>query len=335
MFDKPTLIITHSFPLSTEDYRGRFIDELLLRGGDAVPVVVLTPDPNGAGVDVIGPVTIHRFRWPHGYLAGRRIYNPFDLLVFLRMLLIFVIKATKIVNAYQIQHVFACWAIPGGLAAFFVRVFTGVPYTVWALGTDISKFKNIPILLRAIFHFATGVYANSEFLRGEMRGLTGQPIDILPTRSRLPEPVMPQNPIEVPEKMLVVAFVGRLERVKGIDIFIDIARQVKKERPDMLFVVFGDGSLKESVTAAEKEGLVRWAGQVSPGELAYYARRIDVLCITSREESMPVVVWEFRDYCRILSFNVGDVARHVPSDAIMDDEEALVQRLMKMQKNRQ
>lgn len=335
MFDKPTLIITHSFPLSADDYRGRFIDELLPRGGDAVPVIVLTPDPNGSGVDVIGPVTIHRFRWPHGYLAGRRIYNPRDLVVFLKMLLIFVIRATKIVKAYQIQYVFACWAVPGGLAALFVRVLTGVPYTVWALGTDISKFKKIPILLRMIFHFAAGVYANSEFLRGEMRHLIAQPIDILPTRSRLPEPVAPQNPIEMPEEMLAVSFVGRLERVKGIDIFIDIARQVKKERSDILFVVFGDGSLRELVMAAEKEGIVRWAGQVSPGELAYYARRIEVLCITSREESMPVVVWEFIGKCRILSFNVGDIATHLPPEAIMSDDDEFIQRLSKIGKKGQ
>lgn len=328
-FDGRTLVITHGWPLERDDYRGRFIKELLEKSEKSM-IVVLTPDPSGEGEEQCGAITIHRFHWRHGYLAGRRIYNPVDLFVFIKMLLIFVSRTTKIVKAYQIQHVFACWAIPGGLAALFVKVLTGVPYTVWALGTDINKFKKIPLLLRTIFRFADRIYANSEFLRGEMRRLTGRPIDILPTRSRLPEPMMPQNPIEMPEEMLVVSFVGRLERVKGIDRFIEMAKRVKDARSDVLFLVFGDGSLKELVTAAEKDGLVRWAGQVSPGELAYYARRIDVLCITSREESMPVVVWEFMGKCTILSFNVGDIAAYLPSEAIMSDEDEFVQRLSKI-----
>jgi len=327
MFDKPTLIITHSFPLSPDDYRGRFIQELLQHDG-TVPVVVLTPDPAGSGVDTVGSVTICRFRWPHGYLAGRRIYNPFDLVVFLKMLLIFVTEATKIVRMYQIKHVFACWVIPGGLAALLVKGLTGVPFTVWGLGTDISKFRKIPLLLRTVFHFADRVYANSESLREQMRHCTGRSVDILPTRSSLPVPVTPREPLKMPENMVVVAFVGRLERVKGIDRFLAIARRVRKERQDMLFVVFGDGSLKEQVSMAEKEGVVIWAGQVSPGELAYYAKRIDVLCITSREESMPVVVWEFMGRCAILSYDVGDIARNLPQNDIAKNEEDLTLKLL-------
>ncbi|HNT26634.1 MAG TPA: hypothetical protein PKH10_00520 [bacterium] len=52
MFEKPTLIISHSFPLSPDDYRGRFIADMLPQDG-AVPVVVLTPDPEGPGVDTM------------------------------------------------------------------------------------------------------------------------------------------------------------------------------------------------------------------------------------------------------------------------------------------
>lgn len=330
MFDKPTLIITHSFPLSLDDYRGRFIADMLPPGDGPVPVVVLTPDPEGAGVDVTGAVTIHRFYWRHGYLAGRRIYDPLDLWVFIKMLLIFVVEATKIVRAYKISRIFACWAIPGGLAALLVKVLTGVPYSVWALGTDINKFKKIPLLLRMIFRFADMVYANSEYLRGEMAEVTGRSIEILPTRSHLPEPVTPHKPLDIPDHAFVVAFVGRLEKVKGIDRFLRIARRVRKVRPDSVFIVFGDGSLGDMVDDAAREGHVLWAGRVTPGELAYYARRINVLSITSREESMPVVVWEFKGVCPILSFAVGDIASHLPPEAILKDEDEFVLLLSEM-----
>ncbi len=329
MFEKPTLIISHSFPLSPDDYRGRFIADMLPQDG-AVPVVVLTPDPEGPGVDTMGTVTIHRFHWEHGYLAGRRIYDPIDLWVFIKMLLIFVVEATKIVRAYNISRIFACWAIPGGLVALLVRMVTGVPYSVWALGTDINKFKKIPLLLRMVFRFAERVYANSEYLRGQMGDVTGRAIEILPTRSHLPEPVAPHKPLAILEHAFVVAFVGRLEKVKGIDRFLQIARRVRKVRPDSVFMVFGEGSLGDMVGDAAREGVVLWAGRVSPGELAYYARRIDVLCITSREESMPVVVWEFKGVCPILSFAVGDIAAHLPPEAILKDDDDFVLLLSEM-----
>jgi glycosyltransferase involved in cell wall biosynthesis len=333
-FDKPTLIITHSFPLSQDDYRGRFIEDLLPRDGE-VPILVLTPDPSGSVMEVRGRVMIHRFHWPHGYLAGRRIYNPVDMAVFLKMLLIFVIRATKIVRAYNIQHVFACWAIPGGLVALLVRMITGKPYDVWALGTDVSKFKKIPLLLRTIFRFAARVYANSLFLKEQLRRLTGQAVEILPTRGVLPAPVTPSSPLAIPKGAVLVAFVGRLERVKGIDRFIAMARRIRKEKAGMLFAVFGEGSLRGLVEDAAREETVLWAGQVSPSELAYYAERIDLLCITSREESMPVVVWEFMGRCPILSFDVGDVAAHLPPEAIMHSEEEFFRRLMKTGKKGQ
>ncbi len=327
MFDRPTLVVTHSFPHDANDYRGRFIAEMLpVESG--VPVVVLAPDPEIEGEERRGATTIIRFRWRHGYLAGRRIYNPIDLFVFLKMVLIFVSRATKIVKAYHISQLFACWAIPGGLVGLVVKIVTGAPYTVWALGTDINKFKKIPFLLRTIFHCAERVYVNSEFLREQVRSLTRREITVLPTRSSLPEPVTPRAPIDIPGNARVVAFVGRLEAVKGIDIFLSVARRVREKRSDVMFVVFGDGSLREMVVEAERGGSVKWAGQVSPSELAYYARRLEVLCITSRKESMPVVVWEFQPYCRILSFPVGDVTRHLPAEAIVSDEDDLVRKIL-------
>ncbi len=330
MFERPTLVVTHSFPHDANDYRGRFIADMLSVESD-VPVVVLTPDPEIEGEERYGVTTVIRFRWRHGYLAGRRIYNPIDLLVFFKMVLIFVAHATKIVKMYHISQTFACWAIPGGLVGLILKMLTGIPYRVWALGTDINKFRKIPFFLRLIFHCADQVYANSEFLRSTMRSVTRREITILPTRSSLPLPLSPRVPLDLPSHGWVIAFVGRLEAVKGIDIFLSIARRVREKRSDVICVVFGDGSLREMVVAAECDGLVKWAGQVSPGELAYYARRIDVLCITSREESMPVVVWEFQPYCRIFSFPVGDVARHLPAEAIMPDEESFVRKILALE----
>lgn len=329
MFEKPTLIITHSFPLSSDDYRGRFIAEMLPKKS-AVPIVVLTPGSDRDETEEQGGVTIHRFCWRHGYLAGRRIYNPLDIAVFLKMLLIFVTRATKIVKLYHISQVFACWAVPGGLAACILRMLTGVPYSVWALGTDIGKFKRVPFVLPLIFKGAEQVYANSDYLRVQIAAMSSKTVEILPTRGCLPPPTTPRQPIEMPDDVLVVAFVGRLEHVKGIDIFLSVVRRVKERRSDVMFVVFGDGSQRSLVEAAEREGIVRWGGQVTPGELAYYARRIDVLCVTSREESMPVVVWEFQDYCPILSFPVGDIVRHLSPEWIVPDETALVEKLCKI-----
>lgn len=110
-----------------------------------------------------------------------------------------------------------------------------------------------------------------------------------------------------PQSRRLVGFIGRLERIKGPDLFLDIASLCSV---DFGFVIIGSGSMKEDLeTRARSEGIdarVRFLGEVS--DATSYMRQLDVLALTSRHEGQPLVLLEaVACHVPIVAFDVGGV----------------------------
>ena len=108
-------------------------------------------------------------------------------------------------------------------------------------------------------------------------------------------------------RRLLVGFVGRLESVKGPDIFIQVAARC---RIDAGFVLVGAGSqLPELSARVSTTGLmnrVAFLGEVP--DAAPYIRQFDVLALPSRHEGLPLVLLEAAA-CEVpvVAFDVGGV----------------------------
>ena len=327
------LILAHSFPQNKEDFRGRFILDYV-KSHPETEFHIVAPF-RGKGFDTnIDGASVHYFEWDHDYLAGRKIYQPATLFVTLQLLYGFFSNAKKLLKKYDFEKIFACWAVPAGFAAYFLKKFCGINYDVWLLGTDVNKFINFPFILPVTLKNAAKVYSNSnrlaELVTNKIDGLN---IEILSTYSSLPQPEKPVKTLEIDRKNLNVAFVGRLEKVKGFDFYLEIAEKVLEKRKDAAFFAFGSGSMNHEAEEAVKKGIIKWNGAAQLAELSYYADFIDVLCITSRNESMPVVFWEFQNRCRILSFPVGDIPLYAKPDDICADVDGFVEKLMEIHKD--
>lgn len=105
----------------------------------------------------------------------------------------------------------------------------------------------------------------------------------------------------------VVGFVGRLEFVKGPDLFLQIASMCSGE---VGFVIIGggamEGDLKASVQAGGLKARVYFVGQVK--DATSFISQLDVLALTSRHEGLPMVLLEAAS-CEIpvVAFDVGGV----------------------------
>ncbi|MGI5156867.1 glycosyltransferase [Microbispora sp. CA-102843] len=90
----------------------------------------------------------------------------------------------------------------------------------------------------------------------------------------------------------VVAFVGRLTRVKRPDRFLAVAHAVLARVPACRFVVCGDGDLREDVEreARHADGPVRLLGWRADVETVYAAA--DVVVLTSDNEGTPLSLVE-------------------------------------------
>ena len=107
------------------------------------------------------------------------------------------------------------------------------------------------------------------------------------------DPVAGRRALRLPEDEPVVGIVGRLVPVKDHATFLEAAARILRERPDVTFVVAGDGELRTSLEARARRELgdrCRFLGWVKDLRSLYGA--IDVAVLTSRNEGTPVALIE-------------------------------------------
>ena len=107
----------------------------------------------------------------------------------------------------------------------------------------------------------------------------------------LPDRLAARRALDLPQDVPVVAYVGRLTRIKRPDRLIAVAREVIQTVPDAHFVVCGHGDLAAEVAGATDLGrslrLLGWRADV---ETVYAAA--DLILLTSDNEGMPVSLIE-------------------------------------------
>lgn len=98
----------------------------------------------------------------------------------------------------------------------------------------------------------------------------------------------------IPQETPVVGSVGRLERVKRLDIFAHAAREILKQVPRTRFVIAGSGrdemSLRELIADLGLSDQFVFLGYQS--DSSAILRAMDVLLITSDHEGLPMVLLE-------------------------------------------
>ncbi len=98
----------------------------------------------------------------------------------------------------------------------------------------------------------------------------------------------------IPENTLVVTTVGRLTEIKKHDLFLEMAQRVCSSRQDVLFLIVGDGELRDElesmVSALGLESAVQFLGWRQDLSTIYAAS--DLFVLTSRNEGTPVALIE-------------------------------------------
>ncbi|GHK04204.1 hypothetical protein SY2F82_60010 [Streptomyces sp. Y2F8-2] len=115
----------------------------------------------------------------------------------------------------------------------------------------------------------------------------------------------------LPEDGLVVAYVGRITRIKRPDRFLSVARDVRRAVPSVRFVVCGHGDLHGVLeSATDLQGALHLLGWRADVETVYAAA--DMLLLTSDNEGMPVSLIEAGlAGVPAVATNVGSVAEVV------------------------
>ena len=117
------------------------------------------------------------------------------------------------------------------------------------------------------------------------------------------KPVQINNFINLPGRQVKsgnhLAFVGRLSHEKGPDQYLQLAKHI----PDQVFRVYGSGPM-ESLLQEQEVSNIQFMGQVSGMNDQW--QYVDLLCITSRHEGLPMVALEaMANGVPVVSFALG------------------------------
>jgi glycosyltransferase involved in cell wall biosynthesis len=114
----------------------------------------------------------------------------------------------------------------------------------------------------------------------------------------------------------IVLFVGRLIPRKGISYLIEAAKRVVQERKETLFIIVGNGPLRNRLVAEVKAAGVTdnfvFLGDVSENDLAEAYSCTDVFAFPSIQEGQGIALLEAQASSKpVVAFNVSGVAEAV------------------------
>ena len=194
------------------------------------------------------------------------------------------------------DHILALWALPSGWWAKVVGRQFEIPYSTWALGSDIWSLGRIPVIRRvlaSVLQNASNRYADGFGLSRDVETISKKACSFLPSSRRLTA-CGPTNSSDTPG--LRLAFLGRWHTNKGVDLLMNALRRLTDadwERIEAIRIN-GGGPLEREVNsiASELEAAgrpVSVGGYLDRQQAAELICWADYLLLPSRIESIPVV----------------------------------------------
>jgi len=314
-------IITSSYPGHPDDPTGTaglfvrdFAVELASRGHSVIvqPAArkeTYTPDPG---------LLIEPTPWLAGdqELASFNYFKPANWWTVLHYHASGCRLTAAINRRHRIDRTLCMWVIPAGIFGSYAKLTTGVPYDVWALGSDIWRIRKIPFLgpavIRNVVQRADRVYADGVQLSRDVKNIAGRPCEFLPSSRTLPPPTAALAPLSPLDKTHLL-FVGRYHRNKGADLLVEAMGLLPEAvREQIRLHMFGVGPMKEQlpgmIAQKQLDQCIELHGPIGAQDYVDYLRRCAFLVIPSRIESIPLVFSDaLQNDTPVVTTPVGDL----------------------------
>ena len=260
-------IITSSFPSHPDDivqvpFLVDFIKGLKKRGHQ---IFVFTQDRKGEKKEFLKGVKVKWFPWMKSKKPLVQL-NPFNPLDFFRIVSLFYNGKKELlpfVKENKIEACLALWVLPSGYFANHAYRQARIPYSIWSLGSDIYRYGRNPFPLsndeenysgsqRCFCRWIRSFEKSRRTVRKEMFFFshhTNNPPP--PPFAASPEGLQGRRGVkdglggsDRPYRFL---FVGRIEKVKGIDLLLQSMALLIRRRIECSSHHCGKGKMEEWV----------------------------------------------------------------------------------------
>ncbi len=293
------LVVTTSYPVKRDgsEAAGNFVEDFVKTLGESVTVGVVFPI-NGKpdNIDLQGSLSLYPFKVPKLPLSLLSPSRPTHWLAIMATLYVGQKAVKKAVQDFKPTHILALWALPSGYWARGIYRSQSIPYSIWALGSDIWSLGKVPIvksILKNILQNAQFCFADGYQLRDDVAQISGREAHFMPSARILPLSKTKELKKSGPYNL---AFLGRWHPNKGIDLLLDALKLLDDSGWKMIkcFRIAGGGPLeplvKNKVKALQAMNRpIELSGFLDTKTATEFLLVTDYLVIPSRIESIPVI----------------------------------------------
>lgn len=296
--------ITHNFPVDEieRSNAGIFVSDLvkeLAQSGHMVSVFVVNSVVTKKKVLQNGKIKVF-FLGQGGLkksLGHVKAYNLYDLARVINLFVQSRKELYRLMSKEKFDFCIACWAIPSGVLAYLVCRTLKIPYGIWALGSDIYVYQKYPFLgslIKAAVNKAKLLLADGVNLAKIVEKLNHQKCTFLPSATNFS--TNKEIPTLINKKQKNFVFLGRMEKVKGPDVFLEALNLLPRNQNYHAYFLGGGVMYKKIEKMMYKYRLeenVTLLGNIDDTNLIYsYLKNADSLIIPSRSDSIPLVLTE-------------------------------------------
>lgn len=317
---KHIVVVTTSFPdiafRSGQEAAGSFVSDFVYELSKWVQVTAVVPGSQDS-TEQSGNLTIRRFAVPSLPLSLLKPSNLAQWGNIIKTMRSGQRAVQKAIQTDQVDHIFALWAMPSGYWAKTAGAKYGIPYSIWALGSDIWSLGKTPVVknvLQSVLRHSRHRFADGYQLADDVKSLSGLDCAFLPSTRKLPISFEKKLATTPPYKL---AFLGRWHPHKGVDLLLEslhLLDDADWEKIDSVQIC-GGGPLealvhKQCVRLQENGRPVTIRGYLNREEAADLLLRTDYLLLPSRIESIPVIFSDaLQAKCPVIACPVGDIPR--------------------------
>ena len=225
--------------------------------------------------------------------------NPIHFIKILSAVLSGIFSTIKFLKKNKIDFCFCMWVIHSDIFGLIGKIFLGIPYSTWALGSDIWDVDKIPLgkfILKKILKNAYRLFADGLVLAHDVEKISNKKCTFIPSNTFFDTTLKKISYAKFDSAKINFIFLGRFHKHKGIDLLVKAINKLNEdERRKTLFHIFGmkgpdEVKIRKMVEDFDLESNT-FINKAIPGDEVFsYITKSDFVIIPSRIESIPVVL---------------------------------------------